>query len=737
MMDSLAWLGTRIDINDILTNSKSVVNFKNCILNETIEGYQGFSSSFITANEINIKNSSFNTDFTSTVDDPPSFIKGYFGFKNLNITNSIFKLDTAKFLNRPNFFDADTIALHNSLFTHTDCISLLDNDNIEFICDSTNIFGVNPVFTDPINGDFSLPFSSMAIDAGNNNFLSPVDSLDYYGQARISNGIVDIGAYELQILPFSLSTDSIQSVSCPGGSDGQVYFTLSGVPPFIINWQKEDESTGVGTTGLSAGQYTFTITDAFGQTESTIININEPPTFFLSFNTSAVSCQGATNGLATVIPNGGIPPYSYLWNTGNTEAMLVDLSEGTYTVTVTDHNGCKRVASAILEEPGALEVNFMATNPSCFDGQDGQLIAIPDGGTAPYTVHWQNGLINDTLSNISAETYYYTITDINGCTLSDSTILMNPVPLSVNMESISPSCHDSQDGQLIAIPDGGTPPYEFSWDNGVQEDTLSMVGFGLYTLELTDANDCETTNSVVLSVPLPLSYSSSITDASCWNSIDGAVSIIVNGGQSPYSYAWNTGDHTSWVDSLSAGTYEVTIQDANTCTDSLQFIVEAPDSISAVIEVQAATSINPPDGVAFVEEVSGGTSPYSFLWSNGSTSPYINELASGEYSLTITDENNCTSVYFIFVDLLQSSSTLTNSTTIPIYPNPTIGTLFIHFPMSQRHQIYLYNSSGKKVFQSEGQGLHQYELPFPTGLYSYRIIQKGIDIQNGKLLLIR
>ena len=736
MMDSLAILGARVQVNDIIPNSKSVVNFKNCIQNEIIQGYQGFSSRYIIAQEVNIINSSYNTDFISTVDNPPAFIKGFFAAKVLKVSNSIFNLDTTKYLNRVFSFSFDTIAVYNSLFNHADCESLIGNDDLVFICDSTNIFGTTPQFADPLNGDFSLPPGSPAVDAGSNAFLTPSDSLDYYGQPRISNGTVDMGAYELQYQPLSFTVDSVQAVGCPGGADGQVYFTLTGIAPFTISWQKEDDTAGVGTTGLTAGQYTFSITDALGQTDSTTLSIEEPPFFFLSFNTSALSCQGASDGIAAVLPTGGTPPYTYLWNTGNTEEELTNLEVGTYTVTVTDQNGCERVASAIMEEPNPIEAAIIPTIPSCFGGSDGQLTAIPTGGMEPYIVEWGNGLISETLSNISAGVYHYTITDVNGCVLTDSTTLLSPFPLSVGLEGISPSCHDSQDGQVLALPVGGTPPYQYNWNNGSQEDTLSMVGFGLYTLELIDANGCEATNSMTLAVPLPLSYSSSTTDVSCWGAADGAISITPNGGQSPYSYDWPTGDTTSVIEGLLADTYHVTIQDANGCVDSLQFVVESPDSLMAGIEAQAATSTNPGDGVAFVSSLSGGTSPYSFLWSNGVTTTFVDELLPGEYSLTITDANNCESVYTVFIDLLQSSSDLSQNVTIPIYPNPTKGELYVHFPLNQQYEIYFYDGNGKEVYRAKGQGMEQYHLSLPVGIYYYRIKLNGFDLQMGKLIFL-
>ena len=375
----------------------------------------------------------------------------------------------------------------------------------------------------------------------------------------------------------TVSVGSVTNVSCFGGNDGALTVSVSGgTTPHSYLW-----NTG-GTTStlnnLTAGTYRVTVTDANACTQSLSVIITQPGATLAATATGGVTnvtCRGGSDGSIDVTVLGGTPPYSYLWNTGGTTSSLSGLTAGAYRVTVKDANTCTQSLSVSITQPGVLVATVGATSVTTCGASDGSISVSISGGTSPYSYLWNTGGTTSSLSNLSEGTYQLTVTDAAGCTQS--------LPVSINVLSATGgatdiTCHGANDGSIDLTISGGTPGYTYAWNNGLSAGTShSNLSAGIYRLSVTDGNQCEEFFSYTITDPDVLTVSAgSVTNVSCFGGNDGALTVNVLGGTSSYSYLWNTGGTTSTLNNLTAGTYRVTVTDANACTQSLSVIITQP-----------------------------------------------------------------------------------------------------------------------------------------------------------------
>ncbi|MBK8846394.1 MAG: hypothetical protein IPO27_07545 [Bacteroidetes bacterium] len=358
--------------------------------------------------------------------------------------------------------------------------------------------------------------------------------------------------------------------------------------------------------------------------------------------TSAL-CFGGATGTATSTPAGGTGPYTYLWNDGaaQTTATATGLSAGTYTVTVTDNNGCTSTCSYTVTEPTALTCVGSGTNVSCNGGNNGTATSPPAGGTSPYTYLWSNGQTNATATGLIAGTYTATVTDANGCTTSCSYPVTEPAVLTCVGSGTNVSCNGGNNGTATSTPAGGTSPYTYLWSNGQTNATATGLIAGTYTATVTDANGCTTSCSYPVTEPAVLTCVGSGTNVSCNGGNNGTAISTPTGGTSPYTYLWSNGQTNATATGLIAGTYTSTVTDANGCTTSCSYTVAEPAALTCVGSGTNVSCNGGNNGTA-TSTPAGGTSPYTYLWSNGQTDATATGLIAGTYTATVTDANGCT-----------------------------------------------------------------------------------------------
>ena len=443
-----------------------------------------------------------------------------------------------------------------------------------------------------------------------------------------------------------------QNVSCFGGNDGQATANATGgIPPYTYLWDDPAAQTTATASDLSAGTYTVTVTDTENTEVTDTVIITQPEELIVVVTGTDPTTPGGTDGTATATVTGGTAPYSYLWDDvlAQTTATASDLTEGTYTVTVTDANGCQTDGTVILTDPLAV-IAIVDQNVFCYGGNDGQATATATGGIPPYTYLWDDPLLQTTAtaSDLVAGTYTVTVTDTENTEVTDTVIITQPEELIVVVTGTDPTTPGGTDGTATATVTGGTAPYSYLWDDVLAQTTATASDLteGIYTVTVTDANGCETDGTIILTDPIPELAVTAIVDQNvfCYGGNDGQATATATGGVPPYTYLWDdpAAQSTATASSLYAGTYTVTVTDSENTEASSTITIIQPELLIVNVTGTDPTTIGGTDGTA-TATVSGGTVPYTYLWDDplAQTTSTASDLAEGTYTVIVTDANGC------------------------------------------------------------------------------------------------
>ncbi len=512
---------------------------------------------------------------------------------------------------------------------------------------STSISGNDVNCNGGNDGDASVtatggtsPYSYNWSNGGSTATISNLTAGNYNVTITDANGCTSTESITINEPSTALSTSiSGNDVNCNGGNDGDATVTATGgTTPYSYSW-----STGGSTdniTGLSQGTYTVTVSDANSCISTESITINEPANALsTSISGNDISCNGANDGDATVAAIGGTTPYSYSWSTGGSSDNITGLSQGTYTVTVSDANSCTSTESIVINEPTTLSTSISGTNVDCNGNSTGSASVTATGGTSPYSYAWNTGASTNTINSLTAGSYTVTVTDANNCSNNESINITEPNALTLSIAGTDASCNGSSDGSATATVGGGTSAYNYSWSSGGSSATETGLGTGTYNLTVTDANSCTISDNVTINEPTAIVVSETHNDATCGNS-DGSITASATGGAGSYTYAWSNGGSSATISGLNAGTYTVTVTDANACTNSLAISISNIGGPSLTMSSTDVTCNGGNDGSAAVS-ATGGTTPYSYSWSTGGTNDNISGLTANSYSVTVTDGNSC------------------------------------------------------------------------------------------------
>lgn len=421
----------------------------------------------------------------------------------------------------------------------------------------------------------------------------------------------------------------------PDGTATAVPF--GGTPPYTYQWS--NGGTTALITGLGAGTYTVTVTDQAGCTAVGSVNVlvfgNEG--IWIGDMITNVTCFGANNGMATAMPMSGTAPYTYLWNTGATTMKITGLAPGTYTVTVTDANGCFGSLPFIITQPTDLSVTKNATPANC--APNGTASVTPNGGTAPYSILWSNGQTNFTITNLAPGNYSATVTDANGCTEA-TTVSVTGAGTSLSLQgSVQILAGCNVGGSATVSVSNSAGPFTYLWSNGQTTAVGTNLPVGNSSVTVTDViSGCSGTTTVNVAQATPIITTiTATTNATC--ATGGSATVSAMGSVAPYTYLWNNGQTTATATNLPAGTYTVTVTDATGCvkTATATVLQSQGPSVTAQVTVNATCLT----GATATATATSGTAPYTYLWSNGQTTATATNLASGVRTVTVTDANGC------------------------------------------------------------------------------------------------
>ncbi|MBI4647962.1 MAG: SprB repeat-containing protein, partial [Bacteroidia bacterium] len=352
-------------------------------------------------------------------------------------------------------------------------------------------------------------------------------------------------------------------------------------------------------------------------------------------------CFGANDGTATALTAGGDGNFQYVWSNGGTNSSINNLAPGTYSVTITSPICLQDtvINFTISGSSQILNVSYVKTNPTC-GLNNGTIDLTVTGGEVPYSFTWSNGATTANPDNLAEGSYYYTVTDYFGCEKTGFITLSDPFYLNFSMVATHISCFGQTDGSINLSVSGNGSPFTYVWSNSATTQDISGLSQGTYYVTITDVNGCTKVGSKGITEPALLETTLNATDISCFGVNDGSIDIVVSGGIAPYSFTWSTGATTEPLNNLAENIYYVTVSDHNSCPTVDSAEIAEPPLLESIIIHSDVICFGSANGSANLTG-SGGTQPYSFIWSNGQTTEDIDSLLQGIYSVTVTDAHNC------------------------------------------------------------------------------------------------
>ncbi len=478
----------------------------------------------------------------------------------------------------------------------------------------------------------------------------------YY--VRDANGCedsVDVTITEPDTL--AVSAGNVVNASCLGVADGSIEVIASGgTPPYKYSLNGGAFQSSNIFSSLTAGDYDFTVRDDNFCEKTQSLTIGQLTTITFSVSKTNITCSGDSSGILTVTnPSGGQAPYTYsldgiIFQTSDT---FSNLPAGNYTLTVKDDIGCLGVQQEQVTEPAPLVITLVITTPAtCFNTTDGSAEIDVQGGNGPYSFSWSNGNITQNLLNVLGGDYTVTVTDQTQCTAEFSVTIGKSPDIFIEMEHFqNVTCAGEDDAVINVSVLGGTPGYDFSWNNGIATtEDLVNIGPGMYTFLVTDANNCTLADTFTVISPLGLIIDSvNVSNSTCASGNDGTITIVAAGGTAPIGYSIDgfSFEQNSVFAGLTAGVYPVIVKDANGCTASRSATVQDGTEIfysyGQDYEIKSGQFIQltpiliPADVI--VDSVAW--EPATGLSCTNCLEPIASPTDTTIYTVTLYDENGC------------------------------------------------------------------------------------------------
>ena len=523
------------------------------------------------------------------------------------------------------------IVLSTSMVSNVSCAGMNDGQV------QLSVSGGYPPFTFSVNGTSSQS-DSLFTGLGSGLYLFEV--IDGNGCSDTTTVTI------LENPPMVVSLDSITEVLCSGDASGAIYVSVAGGDgSYTYAWTGAGTSTSQDITNTVSGSYNLTVTDGSGCTAFLSATISSPTELVVSLSSvTNVSCNGGSDGSIDVSISGGTTSYSYSWSDGTSVVgTLEDLNgvvAGTYTLTVTDGNGCVETLVNNILENTVLAGSISTTDILCF-GENGSAMVSISGGSAPYTYFWSNFDTASMTSGLNEGMISVIITDSSNCTLQLFDTIFGPSDeLDITNMIQNVSCFAMNDGEVVVVVTGGTPPYLISISGG----SFTNLIAGTYTIDVVDDNGCTLQETVEVLQPSEIMTTLNVTNPDCYNEETGMIVASTSGGTAPYTYSWNTLPVQNGLIAINLGDglYVLTTTDSEGCIVFDSATVVNPQEFTVSSMSENVTCVSNSNGSVSVE-TQGGNAPFEYQL-NGflQTDSVFSNLSEGHYTVFVIDNNNCT-----------------------------------------------------------------------------------------------
>lgn len=439
------------------------------------------------------------------------------------------------------------------------------------------------------------------------------------------------------------------------GSRGEIDVSASSFSP-ILSYQWSNNQTTEDIINLSPDDYQITITNLATCEEILSFTVDSVAPFEIMTDIMMPTCNGGTDGAITLNVTGDAQPILVNFGQGfDNDFTLDNLSIGTYPAVVLDTNGCMENLMIEVNEL-ILELDTMLiTNqpPTCFGFSNGRLALAIANGQPGYQYNWNdgNGFVSDgSLNNIPADTYQVNVRDANFCKGSFELIVGQPNALTLMIDTIDISCKGNEDGVVTTIVEGGTEGYQYQWSNNQSTEQIINLAEGIYSVVVTDENDCQISGSaLIIEPPLITLEVADVQDVICFGDSSGSITVEASGGNGNYQYTTNGVDFQSSAThiNLAAGNYSITVVDPRGCIETTDTIITQPEAL--MVDAGDDQTVD----LGYSTDIQVSTSPFGrpvdFSWSNSDVldcadcpNPTATPPTTTPLVITITDETNCT-----------------------------------------------------------------------------------------------
>ncbi len=541
-----------------------------------------------------------------------------------------------------------------------------DNTNGNSIPSGTKYTWTNPVVnpSSSINGAAAQSVPQTGISQTLiNNTTNPATVT--YTVTPVSGVCVGVNFTVTVTVNPSINANVIQTNStCFGVNNGSIQTNITGgIPfgsgqPYIVSWTGPGgfSSSALNITNLAPGIYDLTVQDAGGCPFSKSYTITEPNAILITTNLEKdISCFGAANGQISLSVTGGSGIYTYSWTKNGIPfpglSNLTNLSPGAYQVTVNDSNSCgPKTAAFTITEPLVLDVTLInQTDVLCFGASTGAINVGVTGGTpsaSGYTFVWTGPnsftATSQNLINILVGTYTLTVTDGSGCTDALTVVIKQPTEVIIDVTTTPIICYGGNNASINLSISGGIGPYQTVWNTLATGTFQNNLSAGNYQITVTDANGCAKIVDVTIPEAPIFTINPVVKQISCFGAQDGSINLNLTGGIAPVKLVWNDGSTSGLIrNNLGPGSYTVTITDSKPCVITRTFVIQEPQMLVLGANVTDALDCANANSGAINLLVSGGTPPFTYVWTNGTTTEDLTNIPGGNYMVTVTDARGC------------------------------------------------------------------------------------------------